>query len=100
MKNKYKYPPVKNYALVADGLEEREARELNASNSKMRKERQENDSLKAKETEFRNFSFSWNTQVSLRNIFGATRRVNSRMEKNKNLFNRALLDAFAMKNVA
>ena len=57
MNKKYKYPPVKNFAPVADGLEEREARELNASNSKRRKERQENDRLEAQEIEFRNFSF-------------------------------------------
>ena len=100
MNNKYKYPPKKKFALVADGLEEREARELNASNSKMRKERQENDWLKVQEAELRNFSFIWNTQGSLRETFDSTKGVNRRMEKNKNLFNRALLDAFAMKNVA
>lgn len=96
MNNKYEYAPEKKIALVADGLEKDEARKVNASNSKMRKKRQENDRLEAQEIEFRNFSFIWNTQGRLRETFDSTKRVN----KNKNLFNRALLDAFAMKNVA
>lgn len=37
MNKKYEYAPVKNYALVADGLEKDEARKVNAFNSNMRK---------------------------------------------------------------
>lgn len=37
MNNKYECTPVKNYVLVADGLEKDEARKVNKSHSKMRK---------------------------------------------------------------
>ena len=57
MNKKCEYAPNKNFAPVADRLRPDEARKVNASNSKMRKERQENDRLEAQEIEFRNFSF-------------------------------------------
>jgi hypothetical protein len=52
MKNKYECTPVKNYVLVADGLEQDEARKVNASNSKMRKNHQMQGWLEGQEAEF------------------------------------------------
>jgi hypothetical protein len=52
MMNKYEYAPKKNFALVADGLEQDEARKVNASNSKMRKNLQMKGWLEGQEAEF------------------------------------------------
>ena len=51
MNNKYECTPVKNYVLVADGLEQDEARKVNASNSKMRKNLQMNGWLEGQKAE-------------------------------------------------
>ena len=81
MDKKYKYPPVKNYALVADGLEQDEARKVNASNSERRKERQRNDWLEDQKAELD--SLIWGTQESLRDTFETTKRLDSRMKSHK-----------------
>jgi hypothetical protein len=52
MNNKNEYTPKKNFALVADGLEQDEARKVNASNSKMRKNLQMKGWLEGQEAEF------------------------------------------------
>ena len=79
--NKYEYAPKKNFALVADGLEQDEARKVNASNSKMRKNLQMKGWLEGQEAEFD--SLIWDTQESLRKIFGSTNRLDTRMNSHK-----------------
>jgi len=51
MMNKYEYAPKKNFALVADGLEQDEARKVNKSHSKMRKNLQMKDWLEDQKAE-------------------------------------------------
>jgi hypothetical protein len=51
MNKKYECAPVKNYAPVADGLEPDEAREVNKSHSKMRKNLQMNGWLEGQKAE-------------------------------------------------
>ena len=79
--NKYEYAPKKNFALVADGLEQDEARKVNASNSKMRKNLQMKGWLEGQEAEFD--SLIWDTQESLRDTFETTKRLDSRMKSHK-----------------
>ena len=81
MNNKYECTPVKNYALVADGLEQNEARKVNASNSKMRKNLQMQGWLEGQEAEFD--SLIWDAQGSLRDTFETTKRLDSRMKSHK-----------------
>lgn len=81
MNNKNEYTPVKNYVLVADGLEQDEARKVNASNSKMRKNLQMKGWLEGQEAEFD--SLIWDTQESLRDTFETTKRLDSRMKSHK-----------------
>ena len=79
--NKYEYAPKKNFALVADGLEQDEARKVNASNSKMRKNLQMKGWLEGQEAELD--SLIWDTQESLRKTFGSTNRLDTRMNSHK-----------------
>ncbi len=51
MINKYEYAPKKNFALVADGLGQDEARKVNKSHSKMRKNLQMQDWLEDQKAE-------------------------------------------------
>ena len=51
MNKKYECAPVKNYAPVADGLEKDEARKVNKSHSKMRKNLQMKDWLEGQKAE-------------------------------------------------
>lgn len=81
MNKKYEYAPKKNFALVADGLEQDEARKVNASNSKMRKNLQMKGWLEGQEAEFD--SLIWDTQESLRDTFETTKRLDSRMKSHK-----------------
>ena len=81
MNNKYEYAPKKNFALVADGLEKDEARKVNASNSKMRKNLQMKDWLEDQKAELD--SLIWGTQESLRDTFETTKRLDSRMKSHK-----------------
>jgi len=81
MNNKYECTPVKNYVLVADGLEKHEARKVNASNSKMRKNLQMQGWLEGQEAEFD--SLIWDAQESLRDTFETTKRLDSRMKSHK-----------------
>ena len=81
MINKYEYAPKKNFALVADGLEKDEARKVNASNSKMRKNLQMKDWLEDQKAELD--SLIWGTQESLRDTFETTKRLDSRMKSHK-----------------
>lgn len=81
MNNKYECTPVKNYVLVADGLEQDEARKVNASNSKMRKNLQMKDWLEDQKAELD--SLIWGTQENLREIFGSTNRLDTRMKSHK-----------------
>ena len=94
MNNKYEYTPVKNYALVADGLEQDEARKVNASNSKMRKNLQMQGWLEGQEAEFD--SLIWGTQESLRDTFEATKRLDSRMNAHKLQIKRNVSQVFSM----
>ena len=81
MNNKYEYAPKKNFALVADGLEKDEARKVNASNSKMRKNLQMKDWLEDQKAELD--SLIWGTQESLRDTFETTKRLDCRMKSHK-----------------
>lgn len=81
MNNKYEYAPKKNFALVADGLEKDEARKVNASNSKMRKNLQMKDWLEDQKAELD--SLIWDTQESLRETFDSTNRLDSKMKSHK-----------------
>ena len=81
MNKKYEYAPKKNFALVADGLEQDEARKVNASNSKMRKNLQMKGWLEGQEAEFD--SLIWDAQESLRDTFETTKRLDSRMKSHK-----------------
>ena len=81
MNKKYEYAPKKNFALVADGLEKDEARKVNASNSKMRKNLQMKDWLEDQKAELD--SLIWGTQESLRDTFEATKRLDSRIKSHK-----------------
>jgi len=94
MKNKYECTPVKNYVLVADGLEQDEARKVNASNSKMRKNHQMQGWLEGQEAEFD--SLIWDTQESLREIFGSTNRLDPRMKSHKLQINGDVSQVFSM----
>ena len=94
MNNKHEYTPVKNYALVADGLEQDEARKVNASNSKMRKNLQMKGWLEGQEAELD--SLIWDTQESLRKTFGSTKRVNSRRNSHKLQIKRDVSQVFSM----
>lgn len=94
MNNKHEYTPVKNYALVADGLEQDEARKVNASNSKMRKNLQMKGWLEGQEAELD--SLIWDTQESLRKTFGSTKRVNSRRNSHKLQINIDVSQVFSM----
>ena len=82
MNNKYECTPVKNYALVADGLEQDEARKVNKSHSKIRKNHKMNDWLEDQKAELLSLSF-WNTQGSLREAFDSTKGLDSRMKSHK-----------------
>lgn len=92
--NKYEYAPKKNFALVADGLEQDEARKVNASNSKMRKNLQMKGWLEGQEAEFD--SLIWDTQESLRKIFGSTNRLDPRMKSHKLQINGDVSQVFSM----
>ncbi len=92
--NKYEYAPKKNFALVADGLEQDEARKVNASNSKMRKNLQMKGWLEGQEAEFD--SLIWDTQESLRKIFGSTNRLDTRMNAHKLQINSNVSQVFSM----
>jgi len=81
MINKYEYAPKKNFALVADGLEQDEARKVNKSHSKMRKNLQMQDWLEDQKAELD--SLIWGTQENLRDIFETTKRLDSRMKSHK-----------------
>lgn len=81
MNKKYECAPVKNYAPVADGLEPDEAREVNKSHSKMRKNLQMNGWLEGQKAELD--SLIWDTQESLRDTFETTKRLDSRMKSHK-----------------
>ena len=81
MNKKYEYAPKKNFALVADGLEKDEARKVNKSHSKMRKNLQMKGWLEGQEAEFD--SLIWDTQESLRDTFETTKRLDSRMKSHK-----------------
>ena len=81
MNNKYEYAPKKNFALVADGLEQDEARKVNKSHSKMRKNIQMQDWLEDQKAELD--SLIWGTQENLRDIFETTKRLDSRMKSHK-----------------
>jgi len=81
MNNKYECTPVKNYVLVADGLEQNEARKVNKSHSKMRKNLQMNGWLEGQKAELD--SLIWDTQESLSEIFGSTNRLDTRMNSHK-----------------
>ena len=81
MINKYEYAPKKNFALVADGLEQDEARKVNKSHSKMRKNLQMQDWLEDQQAELD--SLIWGTQENLRDIFETTKRLDSRMKSHK-----------------
>lgn len=92
--NKYEYAPKKNFALVADGLEQDEARKVNASNSKMRKNLQMKDWLEGQKAELD--SLIWDTQESLWEIFGSTNRLDSRMNAHKLQIKRGVSQVFSM----
>lgn len=94
MNNKNEYTPKKNFALVADGLEQDEARKVNASNSKMRKNLQMKGWLEGQEAEFD--SLIWDTQESLRKIFGSTNRLDTRMNAHKLQINSNVSQVFSM----
>ena len=81
MNNKYECTPVKNYVLVADGLEQNEARKVNKSHSKMRKNLQMNGWLEDQKAELD--SLIWGTQENLSEIFGSTNRLDTRMNSHK-----------------
>lgn len=81
MNNKYEYAPKKNFALVADGLEQDEARKVNKSHSKMRKNLQMQDWLEDQKAELD--SLIWGTQENLRDTFETTKRLDSRMKFHK-----------------
>lgn len=81
MNNKYECTPVKNYVLVADGLEKDEARKVNKSHSKMRKNLQMKDWLEGQKAELD--SLIWGTQENLRDTFETTKRLDSRMKSHK-----------------
>lgn len=81
MNKKYEYAPKKNFALVADGLEQDEARKVNKSHSKMRKNLQMQDWLEDQKAELD--SLIWGTQENLRDIFETTKRLDSRMKSHK-----------------
>ena len=92
--NKYEYAPKKKFALLADGLEQDEARKVNASNSKMRKNLQMKGWLEGQEAEFD--SLIWDTQESLRKIFGSTNRLDTRMNAHKLQINSNVSQVFSM----
>ena len=94
MNNKYECTPVKNYVLVADGLEQNEARKVNASNSKMRKNLQMKGWLEGQEAEFD--SLIWDTQESLSEIFGSTNRLDPGMNAHKLQIKRDVSQVFSM----
>ena len=94
MNNKYECTPVKNYALVADGLEQNEARKVNKSHSKMRKNLQMKDWLEGQKAELD--SLIWDTQESLRETFGITNRLDSRMNAHKLQIKRGVSQVFSM----
>ena len=81
MINKYEYAPKKNFALVADGLGQDEARKVNKFHSKMRKNLQMQDWLEDQKAELD--SLIWGTQESLRDTFETTKRLDSRMKSHK-----------------
>ena len=94
MNKKYEYAPVKNYALVADGLEKDEARKVNAFNSNMRKTLQMKYWLEDQKAELD--SLIWGTQESLRDTFEATKRLDSRMNAHKLQIKRNVSQVFSM----
>lgn len=94
MNNKYECTPVKNYAPVADGLEKDEARKVNKSHSKMRKNLQMKDWLEGQKAELD--SLIWDTQESLREIFGSTNRLDPRMKSHKLQINGDVSQVFSM----
>lgn len=94
MNNKYECTPVKNYVLVADGLEKDEARKVNKSHSKMRKNLQMKDWLEGQKAELD--SLIWDTQESLRETFGSTNRLDSRMNAHKLQIKRGVSQVFSM----
>lgn len=94
MNNKYECTPVKNYVLVADGLEQNEARKVNKSHSKMRKNLQMNGWLEGQKAELD--SLIWDTQESLRDTFETTKRLDSRMKSHKLQIKRGVSQVFSM----
>ena len=94
MNNKYECTPVKNYVLVADGLEKDEARKVNASNSKMRKNLQMKGWLEGQEAEFD--SLIWDTQESLRETLDSTNRLDTRMKSHKLHIKSGVSQVFSM----
>ena len=94
MNNKYEYAPKKNFALVADGLEQDEARKVNASNSKMRKNLQMKGWLEGQEAELD--SLIWGTQESLRETFDSTKRLDPKMNAHKPQIKRDVSQVFSM----
>ena len=94
MNNKYECTPVKNYVLVADGLEQDEARKVNKFHSKIRKNLQMKDWLEDQKAELD--SLIWDTQESLWEIFGSTNRLDSRMNAHKLQIKRGVSQVFSM----
>ena len=94
MNNKNEYTPKKNFALVADGLEKDEARKVNKSHSKMRKNLQMNGWLEGQKAELD--SLIWDTQESLSEIFGSTNRLDPGMNAHKLQIKRDVSQVFSM----
>lgn len=94
MMNKYEYTPKKNFALVADGLEQDEARKVNKSHAKMRKNLQMHDWLEDQKAELD--SLIWGTQESLRDTFESTKRLDAKMKSHKLQIKRDVSQVFAM----
>ena len=94
MNKKCEYAPNKNFAPVADRLRPDEARKVNASNSKMRKNLQMNGWLEGQKAELD--SLIWDTQESLRKIFGSTNRLDTRMNAHKLQINSNVSQVFSM----
>ena len=96
--NKYEYAPKKNFALVADGLEQDEARKVNKSHSKMRKNLQMQDWLEDQKAELD--SLIWGTQESLRETFDSTKRLDTRMKSHKLQIKSGVSQVFSMEKAA
>lgn len=76
--NKNAYNAIKNFNLVADGLEFDEVRKVNKSQSQMRKINQTRDAIKAQEAEF----FA-NTSENLFETFNQTAHLDQRIKTHK-----------------